>query len=120
MIRRDLSRLGWPPSHVAELSIDCENRVGRAAERLRWSLSMKPLRHLQRTWKSKADAKALRQAVETLPAGQGQAIMMLKLKEMSLKEASAKSGMSIAPLKVATHRGVKALRKLLKTRTDQP
>jgi RNA polymerase sigma-70 factor (ECF subfamily) len=38
---------------------------------------------------------------------------LLKLKEMSLKEASATTGMSIAALKVATHRGLKALRKML-------
>ena len=52
--------------------------------------------------------------------GQRQAITMLKLEEMSLKEAAAKSGMSIASLKVATHRGIKALRKLLKPRTNEP
>ena len=68
---------------------------------------------------SKWDPEALRQAVASLPSGQRQAITMLKLEEMSLKEASAKSGMSIASLKVATHRGVKALRNLLKPRMDE-
>ena len=38
---------------------------------------------------------------------------MLKLKEMSLKEAAAATGMSIAALKVATHRAIRALRKAL-------
>jgi DNA-directed RNA polymerase specialized sigma24 family protein len=38
---------------------------------------------------------------------------MLKLKEMSLKEAAAASGMSIGSLKVATHRAMNALRKKL-------
>ena len=42
-----------------------------------------------------------------------QAIELLKLREMSLKEAAATTGMSIAALKVATHRALKALRKLL-------
>jgi RNA polymerase sigma-70 factor (ECF subfamily) len=37
---------------------------------------------------------------------------MLKLEEMSLKEAAAASGMSVAALKVATHRGLKSLRKV--------
>jgi RNA polymerase sigma-70 factor (ECF subfamily) len=38
---------------------------------------------------------------------------MVKMREMSLKEASAASGMSVAALKVAVHRGVGALRKAL-------
>jgi RNA polymerase sigma-70 factor (ECF subfamily) len=37
---------------------------------------------------------------------------MVKLEEMSLKEAAATSGMSVAALKVATHRGLKNLRKI--------
>jgi RNA polymerase sigma-70 factor (ECF subfamily) len=64
--------------------------------------------------------RALLQAVESLPVGQRQAITMLKLGEMSLQEASARSGMSRASLKVATHRGIKALRKLLKARITGP
>lgn len=69
---------------------------------------------------SKGDPQALRRAMKHLPDGQRQAITMLKLEEMSLKEASAKSGVSIASLKVATHRGIKALRKFLKPQTDEP
>jgi DNA-directed RNA polymerase specialized sigma24 family protein len=60
------------------------------------------------------DPEALKQALRALPAGQREAIEMLKLREMSLKEASAASGMSIGALKVATHRAISALRKLLK------
>jgi RNA polymerase sigma-70 factor (ECF subfamily) len=37
----------------------------------------------------------------------------LKLEERSLKEAAALSGMSIASLKVATHRAIKRLREIL-------
>jgi RNA polymerase sigma-70 factor (ECF subfamily) len=55
----------------------------------------------------------LRDAVERLPPGQRDAIRMLKLQEMSLKEAAAVSGMTVAALKVATHRAVKSLRKVL-------
>jgi RNA polymerase sigma-70 factor, ECF subfamily len=57
---------------------------------------------------------ALAGAIEKLPPDQREAIRMLKLKEMSLKEASHASGRSIAALKVATHRAVKNLRRLLK------
>ena len=59
-----------------------------------------------------SDGRVLRDAIERLPSGQREAIRMLKLKEMSLKEAAAASGMSIAALKVATHRGLKNLRKI--------
>lgn len=58
------------------------------------------------------DHRALRQAVASLPTGQRQAVSLLKLQELSLKEASARSGMSVASLKVATHRALKSLRKI--------
>ena len=62
-----------------------------------------------------SDRRALRKAVEDLPPGQREAIRMLKLEEMSLKEAAKASGMSVAALKVATHRAMKSLRKMLAT-----
>ncbi len=57
---------------------------------------------------------ALVDAIEKLPPDQREAIKMLKLSEMSLKEAATTSGRSIAALKVATHRAIKNLRQLLK------
>jgi RNA polymerase sigma-70 factor (ECF subfamily) len=59
------------------------------------------------------DAVAVREAVESLPPGQRAAIKLIKLQEMSLRQAATVSGLSIAALKVATHRGLKNLRKLL-------
>ena len=59
------------------------------------------------------ERRALGLAINQLPLGQRQAIELLKLREMSLKEAAVTTGMSITALKVATHRGLKALRKLL-------
>ena len=59
------------------------------------------------------DPEALRQAVAGLPKGQRDAIEMLKLRELSLKEASARSGTSVSALKVSVHRGMAALRKAL-------
>src|SRR5258707_5711316 len=59
-----------------------------------------------------SDGRVLRDAIEQLPSGQRDAIRMLKLQEMSLKEAAAASGMSVAALKVATHRALKNLRKM--------
>ena len=61
----------------------------------------------------KSDARILREAVQRLPPGQRQAVTLLKLEEMSLKEAAAMSGMSIISLKVASHRGLKSLKKIL-------
>ena len=60
------------------------------------------------------DPEALRQAIEELPRGQREAIEMLKLRGMSLKEAAAASGSSVGALKVSVHRGMASLRKALK------
>jgi RNA polymerase sigma-70 factor (ECF subfamily) len=60
------------------------------------------------------DQQALRRAIEALPAGQRKAIELLKLQEMSLKDAAAASGTTVGALKVATHRAMAALRRLLK------
>lgn len=59
------------------------------------------------------DRDALEQAIRSLPRGQREAIELLKLKELSLKEAAAVSGLSIGALKVATHRAMTALRRTL-------
>lgn len=59
------------------------------------------------------DGKEIHAAVAGLPPAQRRAIELLKLKEMSLKEAAKETGMSETALKVATHRGIKALRALL-------
>jgi DNA-directed RNA polymerase specialized sigma24 family protein len=47
--------------------------------------------------------------VETLPPSQWRAIRLLKLEEMSLKEAAAETRMSVAALIVATHRAMHSL-----------
>jgi RNA polymerase sigma-70 factor (ECF subfamily) len=59
------------------------------------------------------DPELLRQAIADLPDSQRQAVELLKLGEMSLKEASATSGQSVAALKVAMHRALKALKSAL-------
>jgi RNA polymerase sigma factor (sigma-70 family) len=55
------------------------------------------------------DPEALRQAVRELPPAQRKAVELLKLREMSLKEAAAVSGMSISALKTSVHRAIKTL-----------
>jgi RNA polymerase sigma factor (sigma-70 family) len=53
---------------------------------------------------------AVQKAISKLPAGQRSAIELLKLREMSLREAAAVSGMSIGALKASVHRAVRTLR----------
>ncbi len=66
--------------------------------------------HPKSDMETQGDPELLKRAIAELPAGQRQAVELLKLKELSLKEASAATGMSVAALKVAVHRGLKALR----------
>src|SRR5215813_9663923 len=62
------------------------------------------------------DRQALAQAMTALSPGQRQAIELMKLQEMSLKEAAAVTGMTIGALKVSVHRAMAALRKALGAR----
>jgi RNA polymerase sigma-70 factor, ECF subfamily len=64
------------------------------------------------------DRQELEGAVNNLPPAQQQALRLLKLKELSLKEAATLSGMSITSLKVNAHRALKTLRKMLVDRSQ--
>lgn len=57
-----------------------------------------------------ADRDALHKAITALPAGQRRAVECLKLKELSLREAAAETGMTVAALKVSMHRALRSLR----------
>jgi RNA polymerase sigma factor (sigma-70 family) len=61
------------------------------------------------------DVDALRYAVRSLPVKQREAIELLKFRGLSLKDAAAATGMTVGALKVATHRAVAALRRMLTT-----
>lgn len=56
-------------------------------------------------------AAALRGAVQDLPTAQRTALGLTKIEDLSLAEASRRSGMSVGALKVATHRAIGALRR---------
>ncbi len=58
-------------------------------------------------------AAQLRDAVQELPESQRTALGLTKLQDLTLQEASARSGMSIGAIKVATHRAVQTLRRRL-------
>jgi RNA polymerase sigma factor (sigma-70 family) len=55
----------------------------------------------------------LKMAISGLSPPQRQAIELLKLKEMTLKEAAKTTGLSISNLKITTHRALNSLRKIL-------
>ena len=65
-------------------------------------------------------AAQLRAAVAALPLAQRTAVVLAKLENLPLEEASARSGMSVGALKVATHRAKRSLRRRLDTTADAP
>ena len=64
------------------------------------------------------EERALQVAIEQLPQAQRQAVRLLKMEEMSLQEAAQASGQSVSALKVATHRAIKSLRRMLTERNE--
>lgn len=58
-------------------------------------------------------ARRLRAAIDELPPSQRIALRLAKLEGLPLAEASRRSGMSVAALKIATMRGVRTLRRSL-------
>jgi RNA polymerase sigma-70 factor, ECF subfamily len=66
------------------------------------------------------DERVLRAAIEQLPSAQRQAVALLKMEEMSLQEAARASGQSVSALKVATHRAIKSLRRMLSAERNEP
>jgi RNA polymerase sigma-70 factor (ECF subfamily) len=62
-------------------------------------------------------SEEIAQMLGRLPPKQREALEALKLKEMSLAEASVSSGQSVAALKVNAHRALKALRALFHERS---
>jgi len=66
------------------------------------------------------EERLLQSAIEQLPAAQRQAVRLLKMQEMSLQEAAQVSGQSVSSLKVATHRAMKSLRRLLAADRSEP
>ncbi len=61
-------------------------------------------------------AEEVQDLLRLLPPRQREALESLKLREMTLAEASAASGQSVAALKVNSHRGLKTLRALVQGR----
>lgn len=64
------------------------------------------------------DVEAIHRAVRALPPRQREVVAALKLEDQSVKEISARLGMTETAVKVTAHRGYKALRRLLGARDD--
>ena len=70
--------------------------------------------HANKGMEVRDQTQGLGAAIAGLSEGQREAVELLKLRELSLIEASAVSGKSISALKVNVHRAIKALRAQLK------
>jgi len=57
--------------------------------------------------------REVQRAVNALPARQREAVELLRIQELSLKEAAAASEQSVGSLKVACHRAMKALQRAM-------
>ncbi len=58
-------------------------------------------------------SRGLERALQSLPDAQRQAVVLLKLEGLSVKEAAARTGISEGALKLRAHRGYRALRDLI-------
>jgi RNA polymerase sigma-70 factor (ECF subfamily) len=63
--------------------------------------------------------RAVLQALEDLPTGQREAVVLTKLDGKSVAEAAAIAGTTVGAMKVRAHRGYEALRKLLGGRKEE-
>ena len=102
----------WLAAIVARRSIDALRRRGRVAGRelhnpVAYETYADPG---AKEMDAGDDARVLAGMMGTLSPGQREALELVKLKEMSLAEASAASGQSVALLKVNIHRALKRLR----------
>lgn len=110
----------WLLAIASRRIVDAQRRIGRSTAREtpfddeRETFAAPETNHEERA----SERRALHDAVDRLPRGQREAIRLLKLKQLSLKEAAAECGTSVAALKIATHRALKNLRKLMASRDD--
>jgi RNA polymerase sigma factor (sigma-70 family) len=119
-------RASWDPARpfIPWLMAIAGNRMADAARRqMRRSMNETDAAEMPETFSADAtkdteerlvDADTLARALGVLPAGQRRAIEMMKIRELSLRDAAAISGSSISALKVAVHRAMQTLRKVAK------
>ncbi|MGN2244257.1 RNA polymerase sigma factor [Frateuria sp. GZRR33] len=104
----------WLSALAARRAIDGLRRSGRQTHREVGDELAVAMHPDERDASSESDrvqqASRLRAAIAELPPGQREAVEQLGLKELSLEEASARTGRSTGALKVNLHRALKTLR----------
>ncbi len=102
----------WLASIVTRRAIDASRKRGRVgAQEVHNDLAYETFAAPQTNDPDMRDAgRTLAAMTSGLSASQKEAIDLVKLKEMSLAEASLVSGQSIASLKVNIHRAIKKMR----------
>jgi len=106
----------WITTIATRRAIDRLRRQGRSAGREsniddlpESAAAVAPVAEAQMD--AQIEARTLRHAVAALPESQRTALRLAKLEDLPLAEASARSGMSVGALKVATHRAIHTLRR---------
>ncbi len=110
----------WLASIVTRRAIDAARRRGRvSAQEVHNDLAYETFVSPQANDGDMRDAgRTLAALTSGLSAGQKEAIELVKIKELSLAEASLVSGQSIASLKVNVHRAIKKMRANLPAQHD--
>jgi len=105
----------WLVAIADRRALDRRRSAGRAA---RGQVELDVAGDLPSNTRGADDELDLRQAstvlvraVEDLPPAQRTALSLTKVQELSLAEASTRSGMTVGALKVATHRALGSLRR---------
>lgn len=105
----------WLAAIAERRALDQGRRRGRSAAREVEIEAAAEIEAPQRGADAELDARRaasdLRRAVEQLPEAQRTALGLTKIEDLSLAEASGRSGMSVGALKVATHRALRSLRR---------
>ena len=103
----------WLAAIVARRSIDAMRKRGRSAAReVHDPAAYETFADPQANKDGAEDAaRSVARATSGLSPGQKEALELVKLKEMTLAEASALSGQSVSSLKVNIHRALKKLRR---------
>ncbi|TDH59758.1 sigma-70 family RNA polymerase sigma factor [Dankookia rubra] len=115
-------RHSWDPTRPVRpwLATLCERRCIdrlRRAQALRRAVPLRDLSEHATAEPARATgelaAAELRRAIATLPRAQRDALTLAKLAELPVAEAAARSGLTPGSVKVATHRAIRSLRRIL-------
>lgn len=106
----------WIAAIVSRRAIDAKRKRGRTARRERPDTgASETFADPSANWMEKAEAAdTLADMMKQLPPRQREALDLVKLKEMTLAEASEASGQTVGALKVNVHRAIQKIRQGLK------